>query len=325
MDLAFGVSALEKKKIPNMRKIKTFFVLMLAMIAIGELSSCAPSYLGVRGIAYQSIRSKNPIDRGKIPEKAKIIMAVKVDANGNIDVEVQNNTDEVMTIDRTKSFFRGCDGISTAYYDPTVNVLAQTTTNGQMSGASVNLGSVARATGVGGVAGTLLSGVTVGGANENSTSTTNTTYFVDQPKIAIAPHSKASMGRVFHESRFDIDGMADLAQSTMQEINQVYTSEGSTSPYSCSVTVSYSIDNEKTFDKVDVSFYSNSLIVSHVQRKGYVNDALRAIYMAKSDLFDEDWYTLCFGGDPWKNSLKDSKSTNYNAFKYKHGIFYNYK
>lgn len=309
-----------------MRRIRTILAFLLATVALGELSSCAPSYLGVRGIAYQSIRAKNPIDKEQIPEKAKIIMAVMVDANGNVNVEVQNNTDEVMTIDRTKSFFRGCDGMSTVYYDPTVNVLAQSMTSGHVSGGSVNLGSVASAVGIGGKAGTLLSGVNVGGANENSTTTTNTTYYVDQPKVSIAPHSKASMGRTFHESRFDIDRMTDLAQSITPDIYQVFTSNGQTSPYVSSVTVSYSIDEEKTYDKIELTFYSNSLMVSHVQQKGHVNDALRAVYMAKSDLFDEDWYTLCFGGDPWIGDFgKESKSTNYNAFKYKHEAFYIYK
>lgn len=306
-----------------MKRLKTLLICLLAIVALGELSSCAPAYLNVKGIAYQSIRSKNHVDKAEIPEKAKIILALMVDIHGNIDVEVQNNTDEIMTIDRTKSFFRGCDGVSVVYYDPTVNVLAQSTTAGQTTGASVNLGSVARAAGVGGVAGTVLSGVTIGGANENSTTTTNTTYFVDQPKLSIAPHSKASMGRIFHESSFDIDRMADLAQSTVPDINQIYALD-SQSPYSCSVTVSYSIDGEKTYDRIELSIYANSKIVSHVKQKGHVNNALREIYSAKTDLFNEYWYTLCFGGDPWVG-LHATKSENYNAFKHNHELFYNYK
>ena len=46
--------------------------------------------------------------------------------------------------------------------------------------------------------------------------------------------------------------------------------------------------------------------------------------MAKNDLFDEDWYTLCFGGDPW-TGIHATKAENYNAFKLKQGLFYNYK
>ncbi len=307
-------------------KITKLILLMLVATTIGALSSCA-SYLDVKGIAYQSVRAKSPITQSQIPSDAEIIVAVDIDSHGNINVEIQNNTDNIMVIDRTKSFFSDRNGNSIPYYDPTVNVLAQSTTTGQTTGASVNLGSVARAAGVGGVAGTLLSGINVGGANENATTTTNTTYIVDQPTTSIAPHGKATMGRTFQETSFGIEMLADLAQKGNTEINKAYTPDNCFS--SCNITISYSIDDGKSYDKVETMLYGNSMIVSLVKQKGYVNDALRAVYMAKDDLFDEEWYTLCFGGAPWKgrgaSCEKDAKKENYNAQKTSHNLFYNYK
>lgn len=291
------------------------------------LSSCA-YYLEVKGITYQSIRMEAITEPETDINSAQIIVFYDVDINGNIDVTVQNNTNEIMTIDRTKSFFRGSDGSSMCYYDPTINVIAQSTTTGHTTGASVNLGSVARAVGVGGVAGTLLSGVTVGGANQNATTTTNTTYIVDQPKISIAPHAKASMNHVFMMQSFGIDWMANKAQNQPYDANLNFSPDNCPNSHSCSITVSYSIDGEQTYDIVETTLYNNSWITSSVKQTGQVNEALRNVYMAKDDLFQEDWYTLCFGGAPWINRSKKNtcvKEENYNGFKCNHKLFFNYK
>lgn len=308
-----------------MGKAKMALLISIA-VSVWLLSSCSTYHLEVKGIAYQSIRAKNPIEKEKIPQNAKIIVAVMIDVYGNVDVEVQNNSDEIMTIDRTKTFFRGSDGNSTVYYDPTVNVLAQSTTSGHTTGASVNLGSVAKAVGVGGVAGTLLSGVNVGGANQNATTTTNTTYIVDQPKISIAPHGKASLGRTFQEAGFSVVQMALMAQNQLSDKNRTFDPDDSMG-ISCNITISYSVDGEQTYDKMETMLYVNSLIVSHVKQVGYVNEALREIYVAKGDLFDEDWYTLCFGGAPWYSSYDGSptKTENYNAYKFCHHELYSFK
>lgn len=301
----------------------------MCITTISILPSCGNYYLNVKGIAYQSIQVSKAENQSENIKDAKIIVYCDVDTNGNVDVTIENNTDEIMTIDRTKSFFIGRDGNSIVYYDPTINVLAQSTTMGHTTGASVNLGSVAKAVGVGGVAGTLLSGVTVGSANENATTTTNTTYIVDQPKLSIAPHGRASMGRVFLVPTFGIDNLAALAQNTVTDLNKFYTLENRPNDYSCAITISYSIDNEKTYEKIETILYTNSIIVSHVMQTGYVNEALRNVYITKSDLFEETWYTLCFGGAPWKGrGLSNDiggKDENYNAYKYKHSLFCNYK
>ena len=70
-------------------------------------------------------------------------------------------------------------GQSICFYTPS----STTTTSSSSSGASVNLGAIAGALGVGGVAGTLANGVNVGGGATNGT--TNTVYA--QRVIPIAP------------------------------------------------------------------------------------------------------------------------------------------
>jgi len=311
-----------------MKKRKSVLWQSVAIFLMSLLSSCA-NYLDVKGISYLSIRSNKPITRSQIPTDAEIIVICGIDEYGNVEVEVQNNSDEIMIIDRTKSFFCDKEGVSKPYYDPTVNVLAHSTTSGHSTGVSVNLGSVAKAVGVGGTVGTLLNGVNVGSGNENSSTTTNTTYIVDQPSVSIAPHSKANMGRVFQESYFGIETLAYLAQKGDSEMNYSYNPDNTFS--SCKITISYSVDGGLTFEKVETLLYSNSLVVSLVNQTGHVNDALRSIYMKKSDLFDEEWFTLCFGGGPQEADIlvnakyRTIKTEDYNAWKGKRTKFYNYK
>ena len=312
----------------KLRKALLFSVLVLVWM----LTSCNTYHLNVKGIAYQSIRVKQSETQAKNRQEAKIVVLCDVDLLGNIGVTIENHTDNIMVVDKTKSFFRGSDGNSTCYYDPTINVLAQSTTIGHTSGGSINLGALGHAVGIGGVAGAVLSGITVGGANENASTTTNTTYTMDQPKISIAPHGKVFMGRVFQESIFGIDQLVNYAQF---QSNDIINTTADNIPFnrSCAITISYSIDDEKTFDKIETVLYENSLIASHIKQTGHVNDALRAIYLAKNDLFEENHYTLCFGGDPWIREYiyglvaitRERKKENYNAIKYNHNSFISYK
>lgn len=95
-------------------------------------------------------------------------------------VTIKNKTMKPIYIDLGQCFLvKGEE--SYAYYVP-----GEThTTTGTTSGASVNLGSVAGALGVGGAVGTLANGVNVGGGN--SSSTTNITY--TQRIVAVPPMS----------------------------------------------------------------------------------------------------------------------------------------
>lgn len=278
------------------KSVKTSFITVLAA---AMLSSCSTQYLNVTGVAYQSIRAKNPVaSKLDIPQDATIIVSCQVGANGQLDVLVQNNSDKIMTIDRTKSFFRNQSGNSIPYYDPTVKVKSQSTMVGGESGASVNLGSIASAAGIGGVLGTALGGVNVGGSKSKATTNTNTTYIVDQPQISIAPHGQASMGRTFMIEGVGLTFLSQLSTDVCNEFtpDQTYAA--------CNLCISYSVDDGKTFDTILTDIYANSLLVSKVKQVGQVNDALRTIYINKSDALTEPWYALYFQSDAKQNNNK---------------------
>lgn len=291
---------------------KSTMTASLLLLAAGMLSSCSTQYLNVTGVAYQSIRSKTPVSsRYDIPQDASIILSCQVGPNGTFDVLVQNNTDKIMTIDRTKSFFRNQSGNSVPYYDPTVRVQSQSTMVGGQTGASVNLGSLANAAGIGGALGTALGGINVGGSQGSATTNTNTTYVVDQPQISIAPHGQASMGRTF---MIEGVGLSFLSQAVTSSYNDVSNAFTPTQTYAaCNLCVSYSIDDGKNFETILTDIYANSLLVGKVKQTGKVNDALRYIYINKTDALTEPWYALYFqsGSKSNNNKVQITEILNY--------------
>ncbi len=280
------------------------------------MSSCAAQYqLRLSKVSYLSIRSNESKSVKDIPQNATIAILCDVDSNGDVQVFVKNNTDKIMTIDKTKSFFSNSKGNSFAYYDPTVNVVSESTTKGKSTGSSVNLGAIASAVGVNGPVGTALSGVTVSGEDSNSRTTTNTSYYVDQPQISIAPHAKQLIGRTFNESTFCVSN---------------YDSEGfwytDSQNHSCNVIVSYSIDEGKSYETISLSLIRNALSVSPINQFGYVNDALREILSQKNNALDEYWYTICIAGK-WRWQMKNAnfQYETYEKNYIKHPYFVNFK
>lgn len=102
----------------------------------------------------------------------KIVITLRNKTNNTLFVDLGNSF--VMTVSKT-----------TPFYIPT----AQTSVSGTSSGVGVNLGAVTGALGVGGAAGTLASGVTVGGGNMSQNSTTT----FSQRVISIPPMSSRSL------------------------------------------------------------------------------------------------------------------------------------
>lgn len=294
-----------------MRK-RTFFKILGFLLVLGLLPSCKTQFLNVRGIAYQSVRAKGNIKtRSDLPLDATIIASYYIGANGQIEVVVQNNTNHIMTIDRTRSFFRNANGNSIPYYDPTVRVNTQSTMTGGSVGASVNLGGIANAAGIGGALGAALGGVNVGGTENKSTTNTNTTYYVDQPQMSIAPHGRASMGRTFLIEGLGLEFLEQAIASSQTDVGNVFTSNHS---YAfCNVCISYSVDDGKTFDTLLSDIYANSLFVSKVKRVGQVNEALRNIYIGKQDALVEPWFLLHFSSDSkqWNNKTQLSEIIDY--------------
>lgn len=101
-------------------------------------------------------------------------------------INLKNKTDRTLYIDKGNCFRLLHDGTFFCYYDNT----EQTTVNlGGTSGASIGLGSVAGVLGVGGTAGQLAGGVSVGGGSSHSVSTT----YSQQRIIAIPPHGNRNL------------------------------------------------------------------------------------------------------------------------------------
>lgn len=274
--------------------MKSQKIFVLAMLLAGcILSSCkSTEYINVSGIAYQSMRAKNAVSRQDIPSDATIVVIHSIDKDGRLEVTVQNNTDKIMTIDRTRSFFRDGSNNSIPYYDPTITVNTQSTTVGNTTGASVNLGSVARAVGVGGAIGTALGGVNVGEANTTASTNTETTYYIDQPQIHIPPHGSASMARKFEITGIGQGFLDEVIKSTAQNVNNNFTPENTYA--TCNVCVSYTLDDGATYETLLTDLYANTLLVSKVWQTGKVNDALRKIYSGKGDALTEPWYLIHF-------------------------------
>lgn len=303
--------------------MKTHYSILLIFIAGLLLCSCASARLNVNGVVYHSIRNTDTIE--EIPSDVKIIVSCDVSMKGIIEVEVVNNTGNVLLIDRTKSFFRDKDNYSHPFYDPTVNVNTTSYTNGNIVGGNINVGGVAKAAGVGGALGTALNAVTVGGAQSSSSTTSQTTYQIDQPVLSIAPHGKASMGRTFYEQYYDAELLHSMITYFEDNlVSYIYTPESSFS--ACHVSISYSLDNGVTYDIIEVGMYTQSLIISKVAQVGHVNDALRRVYEAKNDLLDESWYAIIF---PYNNfdmlSTFGTDGERTYAYKAVRNKFVNYK
>lgn len=255
-------------------------------------NSCFNQKMVTSSVGYQSIRTsfRQPDLSAKDKlENAKIVLAYKITASGNLIVGIQNNTDEIMTIDQTMSFFIN-NGNSVSYYDPTIKTQTVTELESSTKGASVNLGAIGNALGVGGIIGTALQGVNVGGSGTVGTSTQNTTIIADQPRVSIGPRGNGALSKTFK-----IDGIGRNALKYSSPVAATYTRNNSYSTFS--VCVSYSLDGGETFEKITTDFYANSKIVLPVSRAGRVNETLRDLYTKKTDALNENLWLLYFNTD----------------------------
>ncbi|MBV3388943.1 hypothetical protein [Segatella copri] len=100
--------------------------------------------------------------------------------NPAIKISIRNKSDKILFIDLGTTYI-GSMGNVTCYYVPS----STSSSHGTSGGASINLGSVAGAIGIGGAISTLANGINVGGGSSNST--VSTTY--SQRIISIPPKS----------------------------------------------------------------------------------------------------------------------------------------
>ena len=103
------------------------------------------------------------------------------------DVMIINKTDSTMYIDMAESYYIG-NGDAQRLYTNSVT----TNFSSGSKGATVNLGSVTNALGVGGVVGTLAQGVNVGGSNVSGLST----QVFEERYISIPPLSRKAVKSV---------------------------------------------------------------------------------------------------------------------------------
>lgn len=287
-----------------------FLILPLVLLTIG----CAPTKLAVSSVSYQSVRNSKDGIQSKAPAGASIMVRHSLSSDGALNVYVTNLTDSVMIIDRTLSFFVNSNGKSTAYYDPTIKTKTTTDISSSTSSVGVNLGAVAGAVGVGGALGRALNGINIGDSTTGGTAITNTTYTVDQPTIAIGPNGEVNMSREFHVEGMGKSFLSDLANQVTSKENYILTADNINDAVSSfSVTITYSLDGGKTFDKIISRYYTDALLTSFVKEKGKTNAPLRDIYMKKPDALNKDWFIIYF------NTNVPSLDTYYNnnLFDYK--------
>lgn len=273
----------------SLRLKRKFLFSMLGIAFI--LCACSEGKMVTSSVAYQSIRTtfKQPdLTKNKIPDDAEIILVYSVSPDGDLSVGISNNTNEIMVIDQTMSFFIN-NGHSVSYYDPTVRTTTVTDLSSQSKGASVNLGAIGNALGVGGALGTVLSGINVGGSGTVGTSTQNTTIIADQPRVSLGPKGSGTMSKTFQ-----IDGIGRNSLKDAGTAN-FYTKEDSYSTFS--VCISYSLDGGDSFKKITTDFYANSKIFVPVTHKGMVNEALRSIFTTKTDALNENLWILYFNNN----------------------------
>lgn len=262
---------------------------LIFMFACMLLASCGSTKLSTSSVGYQSVRTTHaqPSQTSPIPDDAKIAVAYTIGGDGALTAVVYNRTSEIMTIDQTKSFFVNSDGKSVSYYDPTVRTTSVTDMSSVTKGASVNLGSIAGALGVGGTIGQIANGINLGGSGTSGTAETSTTYVADLPQVSLAPHSNGAMSKIFHINGIGASSLEGGA------INQPTLTEDQ-SYCRFSVCISYSTDGGRSFDKIVTDFYANSKVIVPVTQKGRVNDALRQVYQSKQDAINEYWWLLNF-------------------------------
>lgn len=289
----------------QMKKQKTK-ILFLAVATAMLLSSCSTGKIlpTVKGVVYHSMTATENVAPTDIPKEATIIVYYEIDANGYVDVKVKNNTDKLMVIDRTQSFFNNLGHVAETYYDPVMRTETTAITSGTSSGASVNLGAMARAAGIGGAAGAAMSGVNVGGSTSNAVTNTSTTYYVDQPRMSIPPHGTASMGRLFC-----INGISDNSiisnyivknymtpkeDSFIRSVTEqeYFFASANESNVGCNICIAYSTDDGQHFETILNDIYRNCIYIIPVSQPSRANAAIRTLYQKKPDALFEPWYRL---------------------------------
>lgn len=259
-------------------------VLLLDILFI----SCSPTKLIVSDVSYQSIKNERTDILDNVPSNAKILVTHKISPDGELTVFVKNLTDEIMTIDRTKSFFINTNGRSITFYDSDIQSSTVTNYTASTNSVSTSLSNT-------GALSNVLGAISAGTSSTTGQSTSNTSYNIDQPVISIAPMGEINMGRVFSIGLVGSYFLKDLSKSVAKkdDFELVANSyEESTSKFS--IAISYSLDEGKTYNRITSKYYTDYLSMSFVKTHGKTNESLRNIYIKKPDALIQPWYIINF-------------------------------
>lgn len=251
----------------------------LSFLTAALLCSCSTKNLLISGVNYQSIRTEFA-QPSEIPSDAKIAVEFFFNYDGEMQPVVYNLTDEVMTIDQTKSFVIMPDGQSVSYYDPNTYSSTEGSFSSQTNSSTLNLGAVTSALGIGGPLGTLAGGISVGNSDTNGSYSQNTVTRIDQPKVNIGPKGRIAMSKAF---KINGIGRSHFNTESYVDVNSKQ------SAVRFSVCVSYSVDDSNTFEKLVTNLYVSSNIYEKADMKN-VSSAFNNIYKNKPDALVENMF-----------------------------------
>jgi len=152
---------------------KSFVIGTLALM----VTSCHT--LNLHSYSITNLDGKGAVDNNSFSVNYGNDFSITYDAKGTFTI--RNNKDAVLYIDMANSYFLDVQGQAERLFTNSVT----TTYSSSTTGASVNLGSVARVLGAGSFVSTIASGVTVGGANTEGVSVQQ----IEDQYIGIPPYS----------------------------------------------------------------------------------------------------------------------------------------
>ena len=205
-------------------------------------------------------------------EDKNVKLGVAMTDIGVLSVVIVNKTNNVLYIDKANSFIYTNSNIESLFVNAVYSV-------GGSSGnsASLNLGGAAKALGIGGLAGGILSGTTVGGGS----STTNTTTIIEERVIRVAPQSSQKLQDIFIYSSLSSDYITTGAfgWSKGRFIDSPYTKgkkfkKGNVRNYSenaspLSVKASIKYSTKETFTEENSYQITSSNYIEHVVIDNY--------------------------------------------------------
>ena len=155
---------------------------------VREYNNRKAEYIGSKGdkscVGYQIVLR---MEEGSIIETPELRTDFYTENGKNFIVSLYNKTNKTIYIDLSDCYFIECDNARPLYVPSSTSTGKSSTTGG-----SVNLGAIAGAAGIGGAIGTIAGGVSVGGANTN----TNTTTVYSQRVVSIPPMASISLNPI---------------------------------------------------------------------------------------------------------------------------------